>query len=71
LSHRSYRADRRRPTLIVFGRTSDHLEMAVTYNTEIFSADRVQQCAARLRDTLEAIVDDRPVRDILTQARPA
>jgi hypothetical protein len=55
----------------VFGRTSDHLDIAVTYNTEIFSGDRAQQFAARLRLTLEAMVDDRPVIDVLTEARPA
>lgn len=51
--------------LVVFGRTTDHLEVAVTYNVELFSAGSVRRFAARLREILEAMVDDRPVPQIL------
>jgi hypothetical protein len=53
--------------LVVFRRTSRHLELAVTYDTHLFGVERVRRFALSLRDVLAA---GRPVAEILNRARP-
>ncbi|MFE1872681.1 amino acid adenylation domain-containing protein [Streptomyces sp. NPDC059496] len=49
----------------VFIRSAHELELALTYNDEIFSAERAQGFLERLRSILDAMIDDRPVVEIL------
>ena len=51
--------------LFAFWRWADRLEIAVTYDTELFTPDRVRRFATGLRGTLEALVDERPIAEIL------
>ena len=48
-----------------FWRWPDQLEIALTYNTELFAAGRAAALAAGLRGVLEAMADNRPVEEIL------
>lgn len=63
LSRRAKEAD----LLFVFERPSDGLDLAITYNTELFCPGRVEEIAARLLAVLETMADDRPVIDMVQQ----
>lgn len=53
----------------VFDRTADGgMEIAVTYDSELFDATRVEHLAERLEQVVEALAADRPLVDILTRA---
>ncbi|GAA2425120.1 amino acid adenylation domain-containing protein [Streptomyces glaucus] len=52
----------------VFDRTADGgMEIAVTYDSELFDAARVEHLAERLEQVVEALAADRPLVDILTR----
>jgi hypothetical protein len=61
LPRRSKAADRQ----FVFIRSAHGLELALTYNDEIFGAERAQGFLERLWSILDAMIDDRPVVEIL------
>lgn len=50
-----------------FLKSADSLELAVTYNSEIFSPERAEAHLVRLRAVVGAMAADRPVVEILKQ----
>ncbi|MET8327364.1 condensation domain-containing protein [Streptomyces sp. NPDC005181] len=63
LPRRSKEAD----LMFVFLRSADSLDLAMTYNSEIFSPERAQSILSRLRTVVEAMVAERPIIEILKQ----
>lgn len=56
--------------LVVFGRTADHLELALTYDTYLFDAERIRCFARSLLGVLADMVAGRGVGEMLDRARP-
>lgn len=54
---------------IVFNRLKESMELAITYNTDLFSLELSQQYAECLISVLTAMVDQRPISEILKQGR--
>ncbi|MER7669459.1 hypothetical protein ABTY61_13430 [Kitasatospora sp. NPDC096128] len=48
-------------------RSADSLDLALTYDSEVFSPERAEAYLVRLRAVVEAMAADRPVVEILEQ----
>jgi hypothetical protein len=65
LPRRSKEAD----LLFAFGRTNDSLQLALTYNVDIFSPNLARRYAERVGEILTAMLEGRSIEEILELGR--